>query len=39
MLSNGDSVYFGIRTKLVVYPDNIFALWLSIGVRYFKLTA
>jgi hypothetical protein len=37
MLSSGDNVYFGIRTKLVVYPDNIFALWLSIGVRFFKL--
>jgi hypothetical protein len=33
----GDNVYFGIRSKLVVYPDNVFVLWLSIGVRYYKI--
>lgn len=37
LLSKGDSVYFGVRAKLVLFPDNVFALWLSVGVRYFKL--
>lgn len=37
LLASGDSVHFGIRAKLVLYSDNVFALWISIGVRYFKL--
>lgn len=38
MLIKGDNVHFAIKCKLIVYPDNIFALWISIGVRYFKIT-
>jgi hypothetical protein len=37
MLSKGDNVHFAVRTKIVTYPENIFVLWLSIGVRYYKL--
>lgn len=37
MLTRGDSVYFGLKSKLVSYPDNYFVLWLSIAVRYFKI--
>ncbi len=35
--SKGESLFFGIRSKLVVFPDNILALWLSLAVRYYKL--
>lgn len=38
LLSTGDSLYFGVRAKVVVYPDNVFVVWLSVAVRYFKLT-
>lgn len=37
LLSKGDSIFFGLRCKLVVFPDNVFALWISLAVRYFKL--
>ena len=36
LLTKGDSLYFGVRAKLVLYPDNIFALWLSVAVRFYK---
>ena len=36
-MSKGDSVHFAVRSKLVAYPDNVFVLWLSVAVRYFKL--
>lgn len=29
---------FGVRAKLVLYPDNIFALWLSVAVRFYKVS-
>jgi centrosomal protein CEP76 len=35
--ASGDNVHFGVRAKLVVYPDNVFALWVSVGVRFYKL--
>ena len=35
--TKGESVFFGIRTKLVVFPDNIFALWVSLAIRYYRL--
>jgi hypothetical protein len=38
LLSKGDSVNFGLKTKLVVFPDNIFALWISLAVRYYKIS-
>lgn len=38
MLTKGDSVYFGVRAKLVLYPDNVFALWLSVGLRFYKIS-
>lgn len=33
----GESVYFGVRTKLVVFPDNVFALWISLAIRYYRI--
>jgi centrosomal protein CEP76 len=35
--TKGESLFFAIRTKLVIFPDNIFALWLSLAVRYYRL--
>ncbi len=37
MISKGDSLYFGLRCKVVAQPDNIFALWISLAVRFYKL--
>lgn len=35
--TKGESVFFGLRTKLVVFPDNVFALWVSLAIRYYRL--
>jgi centrosomal protein CEP76 len=35
--TRGESVFFGVRTKLVVFPDNIFALWVSLAIRYYRI--
>ena len=37
LLAKGDSVFFGLRCKLVAFPDNVFALWISVAVRFYKL--
>lgn len=37
MLAQGDSIYFAIKAKLILYPDNIFALWISLAARYYKI--
>jgi len=36
-LSKGDSIYFGLRCKVVTFPDNVFGLWISVAVRFYKL--
>ena len=38
MLSRGDSLAFAVKCKLVLFPENIFALWISIAVRYFRVS-
>ena len=35
--TKGESVYFGVRCKLVVFPDNVFALWVSLAVRFYRI--
>ena len=35
--TKGESLFFAVRTKIVVFPDNIFALWLSLAVRYYRI--
>ena len=37
LITKGESVFFGIRCKLVVFPDNVFALWVSLAIRYYRL--
>lgn len=37
LLTKGESVFFGVRSKLVVFPDNVFALWISLAIRYYRL--
>jgi hypothetical protein len=35
--TTGDSVFFAVRAKVVAYPENVFAVWISIAVRYHNL--
>jgi hypothetical protein len=37
LTTKGESVFFGIRSKLIVFPDNVFALWISLAIRYYRL--
>ncbi len=32
--SRGDNIYFSLRTKVILYPENVFALWVILAVRY-----
>ena len=38
MLAKGDSLTFAVKCKLTLFPENVFALWISIAVRYFKVS-
>ena len=35
----GDSLFFAVRCKLVVFPDNVFALWVSLAVRFYRIAS
>ena len=37
LLSRGDSVHLALKTKVIVYPDNLTVVWLSLASRYYKL--
>jgi len=32
--TRGDSIHFALRTKMYLYPENVFALWVIIAVRF-----
>ena len=32
--TKGNNIYFAISTKMYLYPEDIFALWVIIAVRY-----
>ena len=34
LLSRGDQIKHAVRVKIVPYPENIFAIWVMIAVRY-----
>lgn len=35
--TRGDQVNFGIKCKIVLYPEDFFVVWVSVAVRYFSL--
>lgn len=37
LTTRGESVMFGIKTKLFTYPENFHSLWVVIAVRYLEL--
>eukprot|EP01017_Pseudomicrothorax_dubius_P028424 TRINITY_DN3372_c0_g1_i6.p1 TRINITY_DN3372_c0_g1~~TRINITY_DN3372_c0_g1_i6.p1 ORF type:complete len:215 (+),score=41.33 TRINITY_DN3372_c0_g1_i6:19-663(+) len=37
MRTKGDQVYFAIKVRIVPYPEKIFALWISVAVRYLSI--
>lgn len=34
MLARGDQVKHAIRVKVVPYPENVFAVWVMVAVRF-----
>lgn len=32
--ARGDQTYFAIRVKMELYPEDIYAIWVSVSVRY-----
>lgn len=37
MLARGDAVFMAVKSRLVVYPDNFFVMWVTVAVRYYRL--
>lgn len=32
--AKGDQTYFAVKVKMELYPEDIYAIWVSISVRY-----
>ena len=37
LTARGDQTYFAVRVKMEMYPEDFFALWVSVSVRYHKI--
>jgi len=35
--ARGDSIFFAIKTKIYVFPENIHSVWVTIAVRFLEL--
>jgi hypothetical protein len=35
--ARGDLVHYAIRVKIVPYPEDVYAVWVIIGVRYLEV--
>lgn len=33
----GDQIHYAVRAKIVTYPENVFAVWVCVGVHYIEI--
>ena len=33
----GDSVFFGLKIRVELYPENLYSVWIILGVRYHNI--
>lgn len=37
LTARGDQTYHAVRVKMEIYPEDIYAVWVSVSVRFHKI--